>query len=354
MRIGVLSYPMLFQRDGGLQVQVRETIAALNALPQSLSVQLVDVRSEPLASYDLIHVFSAINGNHRLVETAQEAGVPVVLSPLVSPGWDRTAGLRARLAERCAGRLTGWQVQTSYAQMRRALELADLLIALGPAEQAAIAGGFGIGAERIRIIPNGIAPRFFEADPRPFRQQTGIDGAFVLMVGAISPYKNQLGLAQAMKELGVPLVLIGRAARSDELYLQALQRLPWVRLLGGLLHESPLLAGAYAAASVLALPSRGEVFPLTVLEAMAAGTPVVMTRESALAIDGAGIAVQTVRWDDQEGLARALRAVLAAPPERQQVRQLVARYSWPKVAGEMADCYAALLRGELRRAVSGR
>jgi hypothetical protein len=354
MRVGVLSYPMLFQRDGGLQVQVRETIAALNALPQSLSVQLVDIRSEALRSYDLIHVFSAINGNHRLVETAQEAGVPVVLSPLVSPGWNRAAGLRARLAERCVGRLTGWQVQTSYAQMRRALEQADLLIALGQAEHAAIVAGFGVAAERIRIIPNGIAPRFFEADPASFRQQTGISGSFVLMVGAISPYKNQLGLAQAMEGLGLPLVLIGRAARSDEDYLQELRRLPWVRLLGGLLHESPLLAGAYAAASALALPSRGEVFPLAVLEALAAGTPVVMTEESALRVDGAGIAVQTVRWDDRAALARALRAVLAAPPDRLQVSRLVERYSWPRVAGEMADCYAALLNGAPRRAVSGR
>ena len=32
MRVGILSYPMLFQRDGGLQIQVRETISALNRL----------------------------------------------------------------------------------------------------------------------------------------------------------------------------------------------------------------------------------------------------------------------------------------------------------------------------------
>jgi len=42
MRIGILSYPMLFQREGGLQIQVRETVAALNHLDASMSAELVD------------------------------------------------------------------------------------------------------------------------------------------------------------------------------------------------------------------------------------------------------------------------------------------------------------------------
>src|SRR5450830_1265462 len=63
MRVGILSYPMLFQRDGGLQIQVRETIAALNRLPQlparPLDVQLVDANHQRLADFDVLHVFSA-------------------------------------------------------------------------------------------------------------------------------------------------------------------------------------------------------------------------------------------------------------------------------------------------------
>ena len=104
MRIGILSYPMLFQREGGLQVQVRSTLRALQEQSApGLEVELVDVNRQRLDQFDLIHVFSAINGNHRLVELAADLGVPVVLSALLSPGWGRLDGLRARLADRLTG-----------------------------------------------------------------------------------------------------------------------------------------------------------------------------------------------------------------------------------------------------------
>src|SRR5690242_6239233 len=115
MRVGILSYPMLFQREGGLQVQVRETVAALNQLDASMSAELVEPARQSLADFDLIHVFSAFNGNFRVVESAAELGVPVVLSPLVSPTWNRSTGFRARVAERLAGRISSYNLQTSYA-----------------------------------------------------------------------------------------------------------------------------------------------------------------------------------------------------------------------------------------------
>ncbi|UMR29325.1 glycosyltransferase [Massilia sp. MB5] len=263
MRVGFLSYPMLFQREGGLQIQVRETIAALNRLEGKDAVQaeLVEPSRERLDQYDLIHVFSAINGNVRVLEAASEMGVPVVLSPLLSPSWDRAAGLRARLADRLAGRLSAWNVQTSYAQTERALQLAQLVIALGEAEREAIISGFLIPPEKIRVFPNGISRHFFTAKGEIFRHRTGIIGPFVLMVGTVSAYKNQLGVAQALAGCGLPLVLIGRVAREEHAYLEALMELPWVRWMGELGHDDPLLASAYCAAAAVALPSQGEVFP---------------------------------------------------------------------------------------------
>lgn len=353
MRVGILSYPMLFQRDGGLQIQVRETVAAMNrlnlppvALPtstqrrtRSLQVRLVDANHDRLDDYDLIHVFSAINGNVRIVETAHELGVPVVLSPLISPGWTRATGLRARLADRLAGRLTDWMVQTSYAQTKRALQLSSLVIALGEFERDAIVQGFGTAANKIRVLPNGVKPHFFSATGELFVRETGVQQPFVLMVGSISPYKNQLGLAHALADGSVPLVLVGAAAREQQAYLQQLLAMPYVRWLGALKHADPLLASAYHAAGVLALPSQGEVFPLTVLEALAAGTPVVMTQQSALQLPDAGFALRKVRWDDRAGLRSEIMALLAQPPARSRVRALVRELSWDSVAAQLVRAY---------------
>lgn len=340
MRIGILSYPMLFQREGGLQVQVRSTIEALRQLP--LEVELVDPNRDRLDSYDVIHVFSAINGNYRVVELANELGVPVVLSALLSPGWNRHTAMRARIADRLTGRLTQWAVQTSYAQTKRALQLAQLVVALGPAEQTALVDGFRVDPSRIRLLPNGIGEHFFRADECLFRSRTGVVGPFVLMVGSISPYKNQLGLVRALDKLNLPVVLIGQAQRQHQDYLQQLLQSAKVHWLGQLDHRDLLLASAYAAASVLALPSQGEVFPLCVLEALASGTPVVMTDESALSLPDSAFALKQLRWKDTAALGREIRSYVDRPPGRPEVRALVQAFTWQRVAWRIAECYREL------------
>ncbi|USX17769.1 glycosyltransferase family 4 protein [Oxalobacteraceae bacterium OTU3REALA1] len=345
MRVGILSYPMLFQREGGLQVQVRSTMDALRQLKvPALQVELVDPNHQRLDSFDVIHVFSAINGNYRLVELATEMGVPVALSALLSPSWTKAAGLRARLADGLTGHLTRWHVQTSYAQTKRALQLAQMVIALGPAERAAIVDGFRTDGGKIRMLPNGISPRFFSSDRQAFVRHTGMNGPFVLMVGAISPYKNQLALVKALEKHDLPIVLIGSAQRQHEDYLQELLASPKVHWLGQLDHNDALLASAYAAASVLALPSQGEVYPLVVLEALAAGTPVVMTNESALSLPASGFALRQLRWNDTDALCTAIVDFVARPPRRAEVRALVEKFTWQRVAMQIADCYQELYR----------
>ncbi len=344
MRVGIMSYPMLFQREGGLQIQVRETIAALNQLDgASIHAELIDPAHKSITDFDVLHVFAAINGNHRIVETAVDCGVPVVLSPLVSPTWNHGSGLCARVADKVLGSLTQWNVQTSYAQMRRALELATTLIALGEAESQAIRAGFLIAQDKIRVLPNGIAPQFFKGNPNLFRARTGITGPFVLMVGAISPYKNQLGMVQALAELSVPLVVIGEAQERDVAYFRELRATAGTFCLGAVAHNDPFLASAYAAASVFALPSHGEVLPLSVLEALAAGTPVVMTSASALSVPHSQFALRQLDWNDTEGQSEAVVEWIVNPPSREKVSALVSGYTWEKVARSLHACYLELV-----------
>ncbi len=69
MRIGILSYPMLFQREAGVQMQVRETTRALNQVRRHLGFELTVEQLSPnparLDQYDLIHVVSASAGSSR-------------------------------------------------------------------------------------------------------------------------------------------------------------------------------------------------------------------------------------------------------------------------------------------------
>ncbi|RJG27625.1 glycosyltransferase family 4 protein [Massilia cavernae] len=347
MRIGILSYPMLFQREGSLQIQMRETIRALNELEridgEPIAVELVDPCRSRLDDYDLVHVFAAVHGNHRIVEAASELGVPVILSPLISPGWNRSSGTRARVADRLLSNLTAWNVETSYAQTRRALQLATHIVALGEAEKRAIGDAFLVSPSRIRVFPNGIAPQFFHADGAHFRARTGITGPFVLMVGSIGPQKNQLGMAHALSEMALPFVLIGEARERDQDYLAQVRQVRGVTCIGKLRHDDRLLASAFAAASVFALPTQPGVLPMTVFEALAAGTPVVTSADSELGMADNAFALRRVAPDDVTGLKRAVMGFIDEPPEAARVRALVRNYTWDRIAQDIARCYAEVV-----------
>lgn len=353
MRIGILSYPMLFQREGSLQIQIRETIRALNRLEsidgEAISVELVDPCRGKLDAYDLIHVFAAVHGNHRIVEAASELGVPVILSPLISPGWNRSSGTRARVADRLLGNLTAWNVETSYAQTRRALQLATLIVALGEAEKRAIGEAFLVSPARVRVFPNGVSQQFFNADGALFRARTGIEGPFVLMVGAIAPHKDQLGMAHALSEMALPFVLVGEAQERDQDYLAQVRQVRGVTCMGKLRHDDQLLASAFAAAAVFALPGQAETQPMPALEALAAGTPVVNSSGSELAIDDSGFAVKTVTPGDTTGIKRAVLGFIDEPPKRAAVRSLVGELTWDRIAQRIARCYVEVIGAEPRR-----
>ncbi|MDB5909717.1 MAG: glycosyltransferase [Massilia sp.] len=354
MRVGILSYPMLFQREGSLQVQVRETINALNRIAHipsrgQLEAELVDPSRSRLDDYDLVHVFAAAHGNHGIVEAAVELHVPVVLSAGIGTGWNRSDGQRARIADRVLANLIGRGVQSSYADTRRALQLATLVVAEGEAERQAIRSAFLVNPAKVRVLPTGISAHFFDADADLFRSRTSLSGQFALMAGAISPYNNQLGIAHALSELALPFVVIGEADERDTGYMRQLREVPGVICMGALHQQARMLASAYAAATIYVLPSQGEALSLTVLEALAAGTPVVMSEQCALHLPNSEFALKRTRWDDSRAQKSALLDLLEAPPERERVRALVRPLAWDSVALQLADCYTDAL-AQARRA----
>lgn len=345
MRVGILTYPMLFQRDGSLRGQVRATLAALERLPASsmygkVDASLFDPLRENLDDYDVIHVIGAANGNHAIVDAASACGVPVVLSPLIAGGWQRADGVRARTADRLLARVIGCDMQSSYAQIREALQLATVVAAQSAAERRAIAEAFLIEPGKLRLVPQGVDQAWFDADGELFRQRTAIRGEFALMAGPVSPRHEQMKVARALYEMALPLVVVGGTLQRDAAYVQQLRAVPGVSVLGELADQPRLRASVFAAAGIFIMPALEEGAQTGALAALAAGTPVLADPLHAVDLPDSDYAVRRLRWNDGRRRQAAILGVLEAPPLRERVRALVRERSWDHIAARLVHCYA--------------
>lgn len=340
-KVAVLSYPMLFQRQGGLQIQILETIAALKRL--GIQVELINPNQDKLIDYDLVHVFSAINGNYRLVEAAKGVAKPVVISPLIRPDWTKYTGLRERFLDRLVGKLSGWHVHTTYREVDFCLRSSDFIVALGETEKKSIIDAFGIASSKINVIPNGIPQRFFETSPDPFTEKYGLEPGFVLCVAAINSHKNQLALVQALQDVPCKVVLIGQCLETDKNYLARLLDFPNVVYLGAMDYQDPLLASAYAAAGVFCLPSHSEVMPLSVLEALAAGTPAIVTKHHCMDVSGMHQVLAEIEPDNHEQIRLAVSQFLTDQVSSERCSSAVLHLNWDGVAWDLFDVYRSLV-----------
>lgn len=220
MRVGILTEPMLFQHPGPRASQVRQLLAAFQRMPANpvygaVDASLVDPARENLDDYDLIHVVGAAHGNHAAVASAAACAVPVVLSAQFDGCWTRAEVLLARASAALLARLGSANAGSRYAEQGAALRHATLIVADSAAERAMIAAAFRIDPAKVRIVPEGIASHWFDADPALCRQRCGLHGEFALLGGAIGPAgptAEQCDIARTLSDMALPLVVTMAAA----------------------------------------------------------------------------------------------------------------------------------------------
>jgi len=341
MRVAVLSYPMLFQTGGGLSMKVGRTVDALNR--RGVEARLFDPLRERLTDYDVVHLFAPYNGNHRVVEQAKSDGLPVIISTILNPPFSRWEGVRARFLSRLVGRTTRWGLTTSYQQVVTALDLADRLIVLGGIERRMLIDGYQMPAEKIHIVHNGIGEEFFHSVPDAFLQRWPLPRPFVLNTGLIGDVKNQLGLVRALKGVDVDIVLIGYAGQAARPYLDACltEGGSRVHYLGELPHGE-MIAAAYAACAVVAIPSRHEGMPNSILEALASDKPAVLTNNHTMDFELPAEVAREVAPDDHAAIRLAVTKFLEHPPAPGRARAVVSSMSWDKVAAQLDGIYQNL------------
>ena len=212
-------------------------------------------------------------------------------------------------------------VQLAFAQAERALaRRTDVLVAVSPQVRDDLLA-LGIGRpERWRVVPLGLQLDAFAAVPGPsgrLRTRLGLAPGVPLVgaVGRIVPIKDLATLVRAVARLpGVHLAIIGDGAQRPEIEaLVASLGLTDRVHLPGWADDVPAWV---ADLDAVALSSRNEGTPVALIEALAAGRPVVATRVGGVPfVVRAGESGWLVPPADPAALAEALDACLADPVE---------------------------------------
>ncbi len=211
---------------------------------------------------------------------------------------------------------------------------------------------------RVVVTPLAADARFFgpvdDAAAAVLRQQHGVGSRYLLAVGTLEPRKNLVRLVAAFERVaatrkGLQLLLVGGKGWRDQAIVQALGHSPAREAIvtpgyvsAGALH------GLYAGALALCYPSLYEGFGLPVLEAMAAGAPVLVSRGSSLD-EVAGDAALAVDPRDEGDIAAAMARLCDDDDLRQRLRAAgharAATFSWARTAELTHDVFLRVRQG---------
>lgn len=219
---------------------------------------------------------------------------------------------------------------------------------------------FRIPPERVTVIYNAIAETFYQPPPADaverVRERYQLNHRFVMYAGNVKPHKNLERLIDAFRQVravggydDLTLLVSGSEISKYATLRRAVHRSnlhQHVRFLGYQPEET--LAVLYRLADVFVFPSLYEGFGLPPLEAMASGTPVVVSNVSSLpeVVGDAGLLVNPY---DAESVAGGIRRVLDnAELRRDLIARGVARartFSWRASIARVHAIYAEVASG---------
>jgi glycogen synthase len=254
---------------------------------------------------------------------------------------------------------------------RTAYQNADGVIAVSAAMQEDVQALYGVPADRVRIVHNGIDLTEYRpsADPA-LLASLGIDPdvPYVLFVGRITRQKGIVHLVNAVRHLreGVQVVLCAGAPDTPEIAtemneavdrarLASPHHIVWIREMLG----KDKIINLYSSAAIFVCPSVYEPFGIINLEAMACGTPVVASAvggipevvapgETGLLVEIEPVGAGDVEPRDPERFSRDLASAVNVLLEDGALRERMAvkararveeRFSWSSIARRTLTFY---------------
>ncbi len=224
----------------------------------------------------------------------------------------------------------------------RLLRRADAVIAVLEATAEDAARLHVAARKRLRVIPEAADPVFRprEGASQRVKERHGLDGVYLLFVGALDARKDPRSLLAAWATAResrpqIKLVIVGAPGRQAPSSMEGAVQLGHV--------ADGDLADLYSAAGCLIFPSRYEGFGLPCLEAMSCGCPVAAFRNSSIP-EVVGDAGMLVMDGDAAALGEAAASMIGQRERwSRSGLQRARKFSWDRTALETISTYESLL-----------
>jgi glycosyltransferase involved in cell wall biosynthesis len=326
-------------RDGIDLLEVATMWTAGFPEPRTFGLRVARLLRERAGDFDVVHDNQTLADGILAVE---RAGLPVVATIHHPITFDRRVDLATATSWRRRLTLRRW-----YGFLRMQRRVAGRLgTVLCPSESSArdVVTDFGVDRSRIRVVPLGVDDVFRPPTvPR-------VPGRIVAMASADTPMKGIATLLEAFAKLrterDVELLLVSRPKPGGETerIVDRLDIAGSVRFVHGI--SDAELAATVGSAEVACVPSLYEGFSLPTAEAMACGTPLVVSRAGAIpeVVGPDGLCADLITPGDVGELVHALDALLADPERRDRMGRAgrdraVAEFSWRAVAEATVAAY---------------
>ena len=350
--IGTYSRNLLRQfAESGVEVVVFCEDQAKGSIPQAESFTLVSANTDLLSPVGRGAFRSLVKESKVDLLHAPSSWAPTpVPVPLVSTIHDIAPFLYPRTLPPLARIRYKRQFERTIEESRRVITVSQILC-------SALGVYATVDQTKVRVIHNGVSQRFGpQSDPKVLlaaRNRHSLPERFALWVGDFRPEKNLTFLTQAWARLRgrladlPPLVLAGQKRGGYDKVLNEVRKhgLEGQVLFPGFIPDDDLPA-VYSAATVFVFPSLYEGFGLPPLEAMACGTPCVVSNSSSLP-EVTGSAALLFNPTSLDGFEDCMVRVLTQPDLSESLRQAGLRQSalfpWSKAADETLRVYREVL-----------
>lgn len=237
----------------------------------------------------------------------------------------------------------------------KGMEKADHIITVSSHTANDVINNLKITAERITVVPDAVESIFRllpQQEVKLFREENGITSnkLCLLNVGSNHPRKNISTILNVLKilvEKGLPIYFWKTGADftpEQKTFIQAHSLENYVAYLGK--PDKNKLVQIYNAADILIAPSLYEGFGMTILEAMACGTPVITSNVTSLP-EVAGNAAVLVDPMDVDAMVKAVCCIFENSAYRQSLIEAglarVKPFTWENIAEQIAQIYEKFL-----------